>query len=217
MPALYETLRPKSWAEVVGQPQAMAVLNNCRQRGGLNGQAYWLSGPSGTGKTTIARLIASEVTDGWGITEMDDPSEVTAEFVREATQDKRSRPFGRGYCYIVNESHGLRDDQVRKLLGLIETLPAWQTWIFTTTDKGQQNLMFDCDDAGPLLSRCVKLKLVPSEFEFAKNLVKQFRTLGVELTQSEACAIVKRNKGNHRSSIMDVATTKSVPALIEAA
>lgn len=208
MSALYEQLRPKSWPEVVGQPAAMAALNNCRQRGGLASRAYWIVGPTGSGKTTIARLIAAEVADPWGVTEFDSASELTADVIRQCTNDKRSRPFGRGYCYIVNEAHGFRQDQVERLLGLIETLPPWQTWVFTTTDKGQQNLMFDCDDAGPLLGRCTKLKLVAAEFEFAKNLAKQARAEGVELTVQEASQMLRRAKGSYRGAIVELEATK---------
>jgi hypothetical protein len=39
--------------------------------GGLAGRAYWLSGQSGTGKTTIARLLAAEVASPWDIEETD--------------------------------------------------------------------------------------------------------------------------------------------------
>ena len=50
--------KPRSWAEVVGQEQALAVLDRCRQAGGLGGRAYWIAAGSGRGKTVIADLIA---------------------------------------------------------------------------------------------------------------------------------------------------------------
>jgi len=53
--------KPKSWAEVVGQDEALADLDRLRQSGGLGGRAYWLSANSGQGKTAIADLIAQEV------------------------------------------------------------------------------------------------------------------------------------------------------------
>lgn len=56
---LYEQYRPRSWSEVVGQDKALGQLEALRSRGGLAGRAYWVSGQSGTGKTTLARLIAS--------------------------------------------------------------------------------------------------------------------------------------------------------------
>src|SRR5262249_4680832 len=59
---LTEQYRPKTWQDVVGQDKVVNRLLALRRRG-LAGRAYWLSGPSGTGKTTIARLIAAEVAE----------------------------------------------------------------------------------------------------------------------------------------------------------
>ena len=67
---LYEQYRPQGWAEVVGQEKVLAKIDRLRSRG-LAGRAFWLSGQSGTGKTTIARLIASEVAEGWNTDEVD--------------------------------------------------------------------------------------------------------------------------------------------------
>jgi len=47
---------------VVGQDNTLKRIEVLRRRG-LSGRAYWLSGQSGTGKTTIARLIAAEIAD----------------------------------------------------------------------------------------------------------------------------------------------------------
>ena len=71
MKPLYETYRPKSWNEVVGQDEALKKLDCIRRRGGLAGYVYWVTGASGTGKTTIARLIAEEVGDDWTTIEID--------------------------------------------------------------------------------------------------------------------------------------------------
>ena len=56
---LYEQYRPTTWAEIVGQDKVIARIEHLRLRG-LAGRAYWIAGQSGTGKTTIARLLASE-------------------------------------------------------------------------------------------------------------------------------------------------------------
>ena len=53
-----------------------------RDRGSLTGRAYWLSGSSGTGKSTIARLIALEVADEFMIEEVD-ASALTVASLRE--------------------------------------------------------------------------------------------------------------------------------------
>ena len=67
---LTEQYRPTTWAEVVGQDKVVQRVQTLAQRG-LAGRAYWLSGQSGTGKTTIARLIAAEVAGEWDIEELD--------------------------------------------------------------------------------------------------------------------------------------------------
>lgn len=70
MQPLAEQYRPRQWAEVIGQDKAIKQLATIRKRrGSLGGQAYFLSGSSGTGKTTIGRLIAAEVADEWATDE----------------------------------------------------------------------------------------------------------------------------------------------------
>ncbi len=48
--SLAQKYKPRSWAEVVGQDQALTVLDRCRQSGGLGGHAFWLAAGSGRGK-----------------------------------------------------------------------------------------------------------------------------------------------------------------------
>jgi DNA polymerase III gamma/tau subunit len=64
---LTERYRPTTWADVVGQEKTVGRLTALAKRGALTGRAYWLSGQSGTGKTTIARLLASEVASDWDV------------------------------------------------------------------------------------------------------------------------------------------------------
>jgi DNA polymerase III subunit gamma/tau len=65
---LTERYRPASWSEVVGQEKVVQRLQALAKRG-LGGRAYWLSGQSGTGKTTLARLIAAELASPWNVEE----------------------------------------------------------------------------------------------------------------------------------------------------
>ncbi len=58
--ALYEKYRPKSWAELIGNDKAKAVIAFKRDHGGICNEAFWIKGKSGSGKTCIARLIAKE-------------------------------------------------------------------------------------------------------------------------------------------------------------
>src|SRR5262245_36793626 len=67
---LAEQYRPRNWSDVVGQDKVVNRIQGLVKRG-LGGRAFWLSGQSGTGKTTIARLIAAEVADELCIHEVD--------------------------------------------------------------------------------------------------------------------------------------------------
>src|SRR5215471_9425817 len=71
MSGLADRYRPATWEEVVGQDKVVARLRALAARSGLAGRAYFLAGQSGTGKTTIARLIAAEVADSFLIEELD--------------------------------------------------------------------------------------------------------------------------------------------------
>src|SRR3989338_7849686 len=57
---LYRKYRPQTFAEVVGQKHTVTTLTKARKRA-RGGQAYLLTGPRGTGKTTLARLFAKAV------------------------------------------------------------------------------------------------------------------------------------------------------------
>lgn len=157
---LHEQYRPRQWSEVVGQNKVIEKIELLRKRG-LSGRAYWLSGQSGTGKTTIARLIAADVAEPWSTVEVDG-GQVTSDIIENLERDCRHRPLGRGSCVIINEAHGLRAAMIRRLLVVLEPgkpLPSWVTVIFTTTVEGQDKLFEDYDDALPLLSRCTVLTL----------------------------------------------------------
>jgi DNA polymerase-3 subunit gamma/tau len=156
---LHEQYRPKQWREVVGQEKAIAKIEVLRRRG-LAGRAFWISGQSGTGKTSIARLIAAEVADDLNIEEID-AGDLTAERIRDIDRTQWSKCLGErgGRAFILNEAHGLRAAIVRRLLCLFEPIPAHVVWVFTTTVEGQEKLFDDMDDATPLLSRCTKLEL----------------------------------------------------------
>lgn len=177
---LYESHRPRLWAEVVGQDKVVGKVRALLDRGAIAGKAYWISGQSGTGKTTIARLIAAEVADDWGIEELD-AGRVTPSMLAELERSMAFRQLGPkgGSAYIVNEAHGLSKAAIRQLLVILERLPAHVVFIFTTTCDGQDKLFDDCDDASPLLSRCLRLELA------RRDLSKAFAERARSIAQAE--------------------------------
>jgi len=155
---LHETYRPKTWTDVVAQDKAIERINALRPRG-LGGRAYWLSGQSGTGKTTLAYLIARELADDMSIDEID-ASDCTPCRLKDCERLSRCRTFGKGgRVFIINESHGLSKAAIRQLLVMLERLPEHVAWLFTTTCDGQESLFEEQEDAHPLLSRCVEIPL----------------------------------------------------------
>jgi len=163
---LYEKYRPKQWSEVMGQDKIVEQIGQLRKRG-LAGRAYWISGQSDTGKTTIARLLAAEVADDWYIEEHDATGLSPAALNRmESAMQLFSMGKG-GRAFIINEAHGLSRPAVRQLLVLLERLPSHVVMIFTTTTEGQLTFFEDKQDAGPLLSRCLRLDLARRDLSAA--------------------------------------------------
>ena len=161
MKALYEQYRPKSWPEVVGQDKAIAKVKAIAKRG-LSGRAFWFSGQSGTGKTTIAKLIASEVADEFDMRELTG-RELTVNSLQTMVYQWHHIPLsGRGYALIVNEAHGLSKPVIEVLLDVMENLANGElervTIIFTTTTEGN-NLFEEQLDANPFASRVISIPL----------------------------------------------------------
>ena len=177
---LADKYRPTTWADVVGQDKIVTRLRSLANRSALAGRAYWLSGQSGTGKTTIARLIAAEVADPFLIEEVDAAALTVADLQRlEGEMQLCGWGERTGRAYLVNEAHALRKPVVRQLLVLLERIPAHVVIVFTTTTEGQEALFEDYDDASPLLSRCLRLDLA------RRDLAKRFAERAKRIAETE--------------------------------
>jgi replication-associated recombination protein RarA len=189
---LHEEYRPQSWSEVVGQDKVLAKIDQLRKRG-LGGRAYWLAGDTGTGKTTIARLIAAEVGTPW-TTEEVNGADVTLDMVRN--WENRFQICGLGlegrpaqHVVIINEAHEMRRAVASRLLTTLED-PAVQrnsTWLFTTTVCAEVNLFGDADhhqtkQANPLLSRFATGQAIQLS---RRDLAQAFARRAKEIAQRE--------------------------------
>lgn len=157
---LNEKYRPTTFSQVVGQEKVVKSIELLRSRGGLGGRAFLLIGQSGTGKTTIGRLIAQEVADVGATEEVDAESLTPARILELERRASGKVLWGRGgWAVICNECHGLSAAAIRQLLVTLERIPSHVVWIFTTTNDGAENLFDKRIDASPLTSRCVEFKL----------------------------------------------------------
>ncbi|MFH1739960.1 MAG: AAA family ATPase [bacterium] len=178
---LSEQYRPTSFSEVVGQDKVIKKIETIAKRG-LAGRAYFLTGQSGVGKTTIARIIASEIAEDWNISEADSqtltPTRIQA-IESECRQYGLSATGKCGRAFIVNEAHGLRKEAIRQLLVTLERIPSHCVIIFTSTHDGLEGLFEDYGDAQPLVDRCVKLDLA------RRNLSEAFAERARSIAQAE--------------------------------
>jgi len=210
MATIYERFRPKTWADVIGQPKAIGIIDSLRSSVGLAGQVYWITGPSGTGKSTIGRLIASEIADDWAVEELNG-ADVSLDVVRQWEDRCRFRPLGMGqHCIIVNEAHALSGRVVSRLLTTLEkdNVQLTSTWIFTTTTDGA-NLFDENFDSAPFLSRCQEIALTSQGLSplFATRLREIANELNLNGQPIEKYQrLVKDCKNNFRLCLQRIAS-----------
>ncbi len=133
--ALYRKYRPENWGEVIGQDYIVKAISGALKSGKV-AHAYLLCGPRGTGKTTIARIIASELgTSVNDIYELDAASNRGIDDVREIRENVRTLPFDSKYkIYILDEVHMFTKDAWNALLKTIEEPPDHVIFILATTE-----------------------------------------------------------------------------------
>jgi DNA polymerase-3 subunit gamma/tau len=133
--ALYRKYRPESWEEVIGQDHIVKAISGSLKAGKV-AHAYLLCGPRGTGKTTIARIIAHELGSSVNdIYELDAASNRGIDDVREIRENVRTLPFDSKYkIYILDEVHMFTKDAWNALLKTIEEPPEHVIFILATTE-----------------------------------------------------------------------------------
>ena len=95
MKTLFEKYRPSTFDGVLGQDKAISKAKKLLSRS-WGGRAWWISGASGTGKTTIAKIIAAQGADDFYITEYDSADAMNVSEVDRLEQDMHYLASGKG-------------------------------------------------------------------------------------------------------------------------
>ena len=127
--------RPKCWEDVTEQSVVKDILEN-QVRTKTVQSAYLFTGPSGTGKTTSARIFASMINEGKGNPiEVDAASNSGVDNIRQIIEDAKRKPLDAEYkIFIVDECHSLSDSSWQALLKTLEEPPKFTIFIFCTTN-----------------------------------------------------------------------------------
>ena len=211
--ALYRKYRPTSFDDIRGDQEVVAVLRAAVAQGKV-AHAYLFAGGRGTGKTSMARILARALgTSEQDIYEMDAASNRGIDEIRELREGVATLPFESKYkFYIIDEAHALTRDAWGALLKTLEEPPAHAIFVLATTELDRV--------PDTILSRCQTFNFKKPSHETLKQLVLDVaKKEGASLESAAAELIALMGEGAYRDTLgilQKVLTVSSDKKLTEA-
>ena len=213
--ALYRTYRPSTFDEVAGQEHIVRTLKNALATGKL-AHAYLFAGPRGTGKTTMAKLLAKALNCDEGIghqcnecknckaiiegthpdvLELDAASNNGVDEIRDLIDKvKYGTILGRYKVYIIDEVHMLSTGAFNALLKTLEEPPEHVIFILATTEPHKI--------LPTILSRCQRYDFTKLSDKDIKNRIKTvLENEGVAYNEDAIDIIISLADGGMRDAL----------------
>ena len=192
---LYRAYRPHTFDEVRGQDHIVKALEGAIKNK-RTAHAYLFSGGRGTGKTTVARILARELgVSDKDLYEMDAASNRGIDDIRELREGVWMMPFESPYkFYIIDEAHMLTKEAWNALLKTLEEPPAHCIFVLATTEREKV--------PDTIQSRCEVYSFKsPTREMLADTIADTAKTEGYTLEKAAAELIALLAEGSFRDAL----------------
>lgn len=191
---LYRKYRPQSFEEVLGQDHIVPILKNAVKTGRIS-HAYLFSGSRGTGKTSVARILAKSAgCSDVDLIEIDAASSRGIDEIRALRDSVRFSPMqGKVKVYVVDECHMLTKEAFNALLKTLEEPPPHAIFILATTETEKV--------PETIISRCQNFSFRKISEEVLRKAVKNIaKKEGFEIDDGTAGLIALYAEGSFRDA-----------------
>lgn len=203
---LYIKHRPQSLAEVVGNSDIVSYLSEALKNRKSCPHVFLLSGPTGCGKTTLARIISTELhCDPVDMKEINAANFRGIDTVREIIDSSKYFSLAGGSrVWMIDEVHKMTNDAQNAFLKLLEDTPKQSYFILCTTEP--EKLL------PTIKSRCTDLRVKPlSDPEMLKLLRTVVKAEGKKISMSVYEQIIADSLGLPRTSLQILDKVLAVP------